>query len=188
MPDINQVMITSPTPTTERERRFELVFRQHYEAVRRHAVRCGATDPDDVAADTFAAFWRRMDDVQRDLERAWLVAAARRVTANQRRAAGRRVTLAEAIAAQGPTTVEIAEPTDPIVAQVLEALRPLDRQVLLLSTWDELEPAEIAYVLGLSRTATAVRLHRARTRFRDAYLAATHAHATATLIPGGNDA
>jgi RNA polymerase sigma-70 factor (ECF subfamily) len=39
--------------------------------------------------------------------------------------------------------------------------------VLLLAAWEQLEPAEIATVLGITRTAARSRLHRARVRLRE---------------------
>lgn len=39
-----------------------------------------------------------------------------------------------------------------------------DREVLMLAAWEQLAPAEIAAVLGCSRSAANVRLHRARKR------------------------
>lgn len=103
-------------------------------------------------------------------ERAWLIAATRKITANQRRGDVRRTALRDAIAAQPQTPHEIAIPElDPAIATALDELSPSDRQVLMLSVWDELSPKEIAFVLGLSRSAASVRLHRARTRFRERY-------------------
>jgi RNA polymerase sigma-70 factor, ECF subfamily len=39
-----------------------------------------------------------------------------------------------------------------------------DRELLLLIAWEGLEPSQTARVLGCSRNAPAVRLHRARKR------------------------
>jgi RNA polymerase sigma-70 factor (ECF subfamily) len=41
--------------------------------------------------------------------------------------------------------------------------------VLRLWAWDELEPRQLATVLGISANAAAVRLHRARRRFEEAF-------------------
>ncbi|MEZ5100925.1 MAG: sigma factor-like helix-turn-helix DNA-binding protein [Thermoleophilia bacterium] len=64
-----------------------------------------------------------------------------------------------------------------------------DRELLLLSVWDGLEPAQVAAALGASRATVAVRLHRARGRFRAAY--ERHEHVVlvpATSAEGGIDA
>ena len=54
------------------------------------------------------------------------------------------------------------------VAEVLVRLREQDREVLMLSYWDELTTAELAQTLGCSPAAAAVRLHRARRAFAKA--------------------
>lgn len=188
VPDISTVMNTPRTPRDDaRLARFDRVFRERYEAVRRHAVRCGSSDPDDIAAEAFAALWRRLDDVTDGSERAWLLGAARRLVANQRRGSARRDALADAVAAHARSVPTEPPAGDPTVAVALAALRPIDRDVLLLQVWDELEPAEIATVLGISRSAAAVRLHRARKRFREAHTAAAASPTTPSTV-GGIDA
>jgi RNA polymerase sigma-70 factor (ECF subfamily) len=177
-------------PNSDRQARFERIFRERYDSVRRHAVRCGSSDPDDVASECFTAMWRRLDEVRPDLERAWLIAATRKITANQRRGDVRRTALRDAIAAQPQTPLGIDIPElDPAIATALGDLSPTDRQVLTLSVWDELSPKEIAFVLGLSRSAASVRLHRARTRFRERYASASpHPTPTSANLIGGIDA
>jgi len=61
-----------------------------------------------------------------------------------------------------------------------------DREVLLLSAWESLVPAQIAMVLGCSRTTAAVRLHRARRRLARAVAHArddSSSRQTAEVIP-----
>ncbi len=58
------------------------------------------------------------------------------------------------------------------VAQSLAALSPGDREVLVLTVIEGLAPAELARVLGISKNAANVRLHRARKRFTQALEAA----------------
>jgi RNA polymerase sigma factor (sigma-70 family) len=53
----------------------------------------------------------------------------------------------------------------PAVADVLLRLNERDREVLMLSYWDDLTTAELAQTLGCSASAAAVRLHRARRAF-----------------------
>jgi RNA polymerase sigma-70 factor (ECF subfamily) len=50
------------------------------------------------------------------------------------------------------------------VAKAMAALTPQDAEILRLASWEQLDTDEIAYVLGCSRTAAKVRLHRARRR------------------------
>ncbi|MGW0430950.1 RNA polymerase sigma factor [Micromonospora sp. NPDC003197] len=55
------------------------------------------------------------------------------------------------------------------VHRALDTLSERDREVLVTAAWFDLTPAQAAQVLGISRLAYAVRLHRARHRFRTAY-------------------
>ncbi len=49
----------------------------------------------------------------------------------------------------------------------MAALRPEDAELLRLSAWEQLTPAEIAAVLDLTPNAVSIRLHRARASLRD---------------------
>lgn len=180
----------TPSPSDPRLARFDAVFRDRYEEVRRFALRGGAADPDDVASDAFAALWRHLDDVREGAERAWLHAAVRRLAANARRAAGRRDALVDELGSEAGRAAAVSAPaTDPRVERALAALSPADRELLLLSVWDGLEPAEVAAALGASRATVAVRLHRARARFRAAYERLEHpALLPVTSAEGGIDA
>jgi RNA polymerase sigma factor (sigma-70 family) len=48
----------------------------------------------------------------------------------------------------------------------LNDLADIDREIITLIAWDELTPAEVAQVLGLSANVVRVRAHRARARLR----------------------
>ncbi len=52
------------------------------------------------------------------------------------------------------------------LAHVLAALKPQDRDLLLLSSWAGLSHAEIAEATGLGAPAVRLRLHRARARIK----------------------
>ena len=70
----------------ERAARFEALFIAHYAAVVRYARRRSShAVADDVVGDVFLVAWRRLEAVPDD-PLPWLLAAARRTLANQRRA------------------------------------------------------------------------------------------------------
>lgn len=58
------------------------------------------------------------------------------------------------------------------VTRVFQDLPDGDRELLALVAWEGLGNAEIATVLGCSRNAVSIRLHRARKRFARALRAA----------------
>lgn len=158
--------MTNGLVPSDRRKRFELLFDQHYRAVSAYARRRVASgDADDVVAETFLIAWRRLEEVPAETK-PWLLGVARRVVANQRRAAGRRQALAARVT---DVTAEAAEPqTGSPVLRALALLADSDREVLLLMAWEGLSTDEAAEVLRCSRTALKVRLHRARRRLREA--------------------
>jgi RNA polymerase sigma-70 factor, ECF subfamily len=148
--------------------RFERIYRENFRAVLRFAaLRIDPEGAKDVAAETFLVAWRRLDDVPAE-PRAWLLGVARKVIAGQFRSETRRDALVlrleaeQARAGEADLSGAVANRDELLAAFV--ALREPDREVLRLVTWDALTPAEAAAVLGVTRVAFAVRLHRARRR------------------------
>ncbi|MGH2887763.1 MAG: RNA polymerase sigma factor [Solirubrobacteraceae bacterium] len=148
----------------ERARRLEALFAAHARAVRAYALR--RIDPataDDIVSEVFVIAFRRLEEIP-DPPLPWLLATARRVLANHRRAEGRRVALTGQLAALHAGASSEASIGTPELVRALARLRESDREILLLVAWEELGPGSAAAVLGCSRAAFAVRLHRARRR------------------------
>jgi RNA polymerase sigma factor (sigma-70 family) len=153
------------------ETRFVEVYDDHWSAILAYALRRTERPEDaaDLVAETFLVAWRRRADVPPGPEaRIWLYAVARRVLANHRRGERRRARLSERLRADLATATpcELATRPEPAALKALSRLDEKHREVLLLAGWEELEPAEIASVLGLSSATVRGRLHRARRRFR----------------------
>jgi DNA-directed RNA polymerase specialized sigma24 family protein len=134
--------------------------------VRAYALRRATPEvAQDVVADTFLVAWRRLDDVPED-SLPWLYAAARRVLANQRRSAARGVALAErlsgAVSSGGSADLGDSVADADLVRIALGRLSDLSREALMLVAWEGLDRARAAHAAGCSRTAFAVRVHRAR--------------------------
>ena len=158
-------------PPGAAEARFATLYRDHAREVLAYAVRRAgsAEDAADVVAETFLVAWRRGPDVPSgDAARLWLYGVARRALANQRRGERRRTRLAARMRAELPAVLAAALPAptaaDHEVLTTIAELRESDREVLLLSAWEQLSPAEIAEVLAISPLAVRSRLHRARRR------------------------
>jgi RNA polymerase sigma factor (sigma-70 family) len=157
-----------PDPSARRDR-FATIYESNYHRVLGYALR-RASDEDaaDVVAETFLVAWRRLDELpEGDGARLWLYGTARRVLANQQRGRRRRDRLSERIRAEHPQEVSSALPVSDLnrAADALSRLRPEDREILALVAWEELHAGEVAQVLGCSRNAARIRLHRARRRF-----------------------
>ena len=150
------------------EARFNEIYDRHFEAVRRYVWRRGPLLADDVTAETFLVAWRRLDDVPVN-SLPWLIAVARNTLLNERRSARRQTAVSDRLAAEPPGEAAVAEAVVSDVIEVaLAALSERDREVLLLSVWEDLDRDEIARVLKTSKANVSVRLHRARRRFGEA--------------------
>src|ERR1700733_4310110 len=68
------------------------------------------------------------------------------------------------------------------MAAACRALPAADRELLALSSWEGLDPGQIAVVLGCSRNAARIRLHRARKRFAG-QLASSPAQSPQSSVP-----
>ncbi|WP_354697340.1 RNA polymerase sigma factor [Paraconexibacter sp. AEG42_29] len=143
----------------------EQLFSAHAQDVLAYARRrTDAASADDVVADVFATAWRRADVIPEADPLPWLYAVARRVLANQRRAAGRRAALSDVLGVLARTREPPAPHQSLPVLEALAALSPADRELLMLTAWEGLDAAQVATVLGCSTGAVHTRLHRARRR------------------------
>ncbi|MFC6151486.1 MULTISPECIES: RNA polymerase sigma factor [Mumia] len=162
------------TPERHREERFRALYTAHFDALLAYAVR-RTRHPDDAAdlvADTFLVAWRRLDELTPGEEsRLWLYVVARHVRANAERGARRRARLGERLREDLSVRVVPDHATEvtaqTVVREALQRLGDTDRELLMLSAWEGLEPREIAEVLGIRTSAARTRLLRARRRLRD---------------------
>lgn len=141
--------------------------------------RVGKDEADDVVAAVFETAWRRWTSVPAGDERLWwLLSCARKICANHHRSLTRRTNLADRVRGQagrgasGHVDADFAERlvSDAVVRGALAGLSADDREALLLSVWDDLDPAGVAAVLGISRPTAQKRVVRARERFEKRYV------------------
>jgi RNA polymerase sigma-70 factor (ECF subfamily) len=160
---------------SDRRQRFDELFSSYVSDIVAYCTwRTGsAADAQDAAAEVFLTAWRRLDAVPAgDAARVWLYATARRVIANQRRSARRRLALLERLtldAAARPSESPTFDREATLVHEALAHLSARDREVLLLAEWEDLSPRQIAAVLGCLTVTARGKLHRARRRFRTVY-------------------
>lgn len=159
----------------DRAERFSELYRTQYDAVLSYAWR--RTDPEtarDVVAETFLVAWRRLDAVPADRGQArpWLYGVARRVLANAERSRRRAERVTAKLSQQHrddhapDTAAEVTQRAR--LERALASLTASDQEALRLVGWEELDLAEAALAMGCSRSAMAVRLHRARRRLERA--------------------
>ena len=120
-------------------------------------------------AETFIVAWRRLPEVPDD-PIPWLLAVARRVLANQRRATGRRKALDQKLGSTSRAgSLAASDPAEEVGARMaledaLEHLSEWDREALLLVAWEGLDNRRAAVVMNCSAASFAVGVHRARRR------------------------
>ena len=158
--------------TSEFDRRFTVLFERHHDEVLAYCTRrIPRTEADDAAAEVFAIAWRRIDEIDRENVRPWLYGIARGVLANRWRSLKRWTRLTRKVSglaatlSDSPDVVVIRRERDAEVIDALNGMKATDREVLILAAWEELSAPEIATVLGISTSAAAQRLHRAKRRF-----------------------
>jgi len=152
------------------EEHFRRVYAGNFEAVLAYATRRVAqpADAGDVVAETFLVAWRRHREIPPgDEARLWLYGVARRVLANHHRGDARRERLRERLRAFAVFSPGIDLPSRLAVREALATLPEPDRELLMLTAWEGLEPREAASVLRISPAAVRTRLSRARTRLRN---------------------
>ena len=147
-----------------RRERFEEVAPGLIEPVRRFLAR--RTDPataEDVLAETLLVCWRRATELP-DEPLPWVYGVARNCLRNAERAARRQERVAARLMAQ---PADPGPPDDPALDEAIATLRPEEAELLRLWAWEQLTPAEIAVVLGISPNAASTRLTRAKKKLSD---------------------
>ena len=159
--------------SSDPQSRFDALYDAHFRDLVGFALRRVQRPEDaaDIVAETFLVAWRRRREIPADGEaRLWLYGVARRVLANHHRGDVRRERLGQRLRQRLTTLVPdpAAEvPERLAIRAALDRLNELDREVLLLTVWEGLEPREAAQVLDVSPAAVRTRLSRARARLRE---------------------
>lgn len=151
------------------------LFENHYDEVLAFCVRrIGESEAQDVAAEVFAVAWRRLDEIEKGMERAWLFGIARRVLANRWRSVKRQSRLAKkasalaTVSGDSPDVLMVRREQDNMVIETVRKLKVDDQEVLMLAGWEGLTAREIGLVLDLSTAAVEQRIHRAKKRLATA--------------------
>ena len=169
--------------------RFAVLFDRHAPHIHRYlSRRAGRQVADNLVAETFLAAFAKRDryDLGHPDARPWLYGIATNLVGQHRRDQVRQYKITQAAAAAEP---EVPGHADKVAADVtaqamhallegaLAALSAGDRDVLLLIAWEQLTYQEVSRALAIPVGTVQSRLHRARTKVRQA-LAGTEAAAT----------
>lgn len=160
----------SAVPEPDDAAAFAALVREVADPVRRYLWRrTDSATADDVLSETLMVLWRRSDQVPAE-HVPWAIGIARLQLQNAHRSTRRQGLLQARIVALDPPSIATPGPDDrpddgEAVRRVLALMPEAEQELLRLSAWDELAPAQIAAVLGISANAASIRLHRARKRF-----------------------
>jgi RNA polymerase sigma-70 factor (ECF subfamily) len=186
-------------PDHDAEDRFTAIYDSCRQRVWSYAAsRAGRHVADEVVSETFMVAWRKLDEVP-EPPLPWLLGVARNILRDSLRSETRRASFTAELmtwveTAEADIADEVSERSDLLSA--LATLSEDDRELLILSAWQGLPPAEAARVVGCSPITLRVRLHRARRRLNRAVsaspfmteAAATRRVSTRTPIIAGEEA
>jgi RNA polymerase sigma-70 factor, ECF subfamily len=138
--------------------------------------RTNAEMAEEAVADTFLTVWRKPEEIPSGAEALpWLYAVAYRVLSHQWRSESRRSRLNAKLSSLGvappslPEDVVVMRHESRQLLSALSALKPVDQEILRLSTWEQLSGSEIAGILGITPGAVRQRQYTARNRLADEY-------------------
>jgi RNA polymerase sigma-70 factor (ECF subfamily) len=161
---------------SEARRLFEELYVSTYRKVLAYALRrtSNREDAHEVVAETFLVAWRRLKAaIAADNSLAWLYGVARGVLANQRRRQKRRerldAKLEGSVFEVVPDTAQREMDGRGLLAEVtrlLKELPPRYQEILMLTSYEGLSPAEIAPIVQLPPAVVRTLLYRARLRLR----------------------
>lgn len=165
------------------QQRFTSLYDTRYRDILAYFMRRLDSTPaaQDLTEDVFVIAWRKLDQVPEEPEAAyWLYGVARRTLANYRRTMERRHRLTPTLRPAAQSRLE--DPTDQLVRNdearavhdAISTLRTSDQELIRLAYWDELPHKVIGDLVGCSRSAVDVRLHRAVRRLRKALAHSGH--------------
>jgi RNA polymerase sigma-70 factor (ECF subfamily) len=148
---------------------FQALFHEHKNAVYRFAWRL-TSSPDaaeDISQEVFTALLRRPDafDSRRGQLRSFLLGAVRNLALKRWHNENRLQELDEDQFLVEPVDVTRGE-IDKSVADAVQALPPLQREVLILAEYEDLSLEEISQIVQSGVGTVKARLHRARENLR----------------------
>jgi len=147
----------------ERAAAFAVVYREWYPLIlttceRRLGDHAAA---EDAAAEVFRIAWQKLPDgVGPTLP--WLYGVVRNVIGSEYRRTGRAAALVQRAEGEGLVAAQPDDPRGFEVRLALARLRPIERELLFMTYWEELTPAEVAAILKIPVTSVWMRLTRAR--------------------------
>ena len=129
-----------------------------------HWLAGDSSEAEDITSETFVRAWAHNSTIRTETLKAYLFTIARNVYLQRRRKRKHEVALDDDYPDHAPGPYKLVESRLELlrVQSVLQDFSESDRAAFVLRVQHELPYAEIARVLGLSLTATKVKVHRVR--------------------------
>jgi RNA polymerase sigma factor (sigma-70 family) len=123
-----------------------------------------SSEAEDITSETFIRAWVHNSTIRTETLKAYLFAIARNLYLEGWRKRKRQVALTDVYPDPAPEPDKVVESRLELqgVRRVLRTLPEIDRTAFVLRIQHELPYAEIARILGLSLTASKVKVHRVR--------------------------
>ena len=124
------------------------------------------SEAEDITSETFVRAWLKRDTIRTETLKAYLFTIARNTFLQGKRKGKRRAVLDATYPDSAPGPSRLVETQLELlrVQRHLQTLPEIDRAAFVLRVEHELPYAEIARVLGISLTASKVKVHRVRKR------------------------
>lgn len=173
---------------TDAAQRFTLLYDQHQPRVLAYALsRTSREIAEEVTSTTFLVAWERLDGLP-EPALPWLLAVARNLIRKHYAQAGQQQATVAVLAALAASDADEHDIAEVVVerAAMLRALATLpahDQELLTLVAWHGLTARQAATVVGCSKAAFFVRLHRARRRLQAAVGTVTTRAPAAGRVP-----
>jgi RNA polymerase sigma-70 factor (ECF subfamily) len=150
--------------------RFEYLYRRHFQAVYAYFLRrVGAADVPDLVSDVFTIAWRRIERIPLPPnDRLWIYGVAHNCLSQHHRGRLRRDRLVARIRhnLQPHDWIPVETDAHLLALDLVNRLKPGDRELVRLIVWEQLSHAQVATVLGCSVNAVGIRWHRSIKRLR----------------------
>jgi RNA polymerase sigma-70 factor (ECF subfamily) len=129
-------------------------------------------EAEDIASETILRAWVRRHRIRTETLKAYLFTIARNLYLGKLRKRKRQLDLDEALPDPTPGPARVVEAQLEIVRvrQILQTMPEIDRAAFVMRVQHELPYAEIARALGLSLTATKVKVYRVRKKLLSSFL------------------
>lgn len=132
----------------------------------------GVSDPDDIWAEVWVVAWQKRADAPEVADatamRAWLFRIARLTLANHIRKTVLRRSKVAWLRREEVESAEAVVLADEHLHELFALLTAGEREVMALTVWEDLAPAQIAEVLGITPNAVSLRLFKARQKISEA--------------------